>query len=226
VPTPNILASFNCSFNLLGQQASFKTSFLGSAAPVINEILSAGATGVLTTRTDAHTGTLTMNPGHGITTGQRLDIYWTLSGISYVMRNCLVGTVSGNSVPFTNVNSLGDALPIATTPIIASVPVVGVLSVLSSSVLLALFCQAQGPCMLDFSSSATATINSAGAEVFPLAMVNTPFAYGWMLGSEAAPYPPTPHGDTTGITGGTTAAVYMSNGLSTPNNVVILPLIQ
>ena len=52
----------------------------------------------LTTRTDATHGTLTMtNSGHGIVTGQRIDLYWT-GGQIY---NVTVGTVSGTSVPIT-----------------------------------------------------------------------------------------------------------------------------
>lgn len=79
--------------------------------------LAAAKTGVLTTRTSATAGTLTMDTGHGITTGAKLDIYW--SGGS--CRNATVGTVSVNSVPFTTAS--GDALPIATTAITAQVPI-------------------------------------------------------------------------------------------------------
>jgi len=79
--------------------------------------LGAAKVGTLTTRTNNTDGTLTMNSGHGITTGQRLDIYWA-GGSTY---GATVGTVSGNSVPFTG--GQGDNLPIATTAITAMVPV-------------------------------------------------------------------------------------------------------
>jgi hypothetical protein len=75
-------------------------------------------TGTLTTRTDNDTGTLTMaSGGHGITTGARLDIYWT----GGCRRGMVVGTVSGTTVPI-DLGS-GDNLPIATTTIQASVPI-------------------------------------------------------------------------------------------------------
>jgi hypothetical protein len=237
VPTPNISAAFNCSFNVLGQVATYNIPFLGSSAPIINQTLAAGAAGTLTTRTDGFTGTLTMSPGHGITTGQRLDIYWTVTSsnfsptgqpqtVSRVLRNCLVGTVSGNSVPFTNVNNLGTSLPIATTPVIASVPIVTPLEVLASPILMAIFCQAQGPCMLDFSSSATATINDGTAELFPLPLAGAPYIYSWLLSSIDYPGYPTSSDDDTGIVVGGTQAVNISNGTLLPNNVKILAITQ
>jgi hypothetical protein len=77
----------------------------------------AAVSGTLTTRTDNDTGTLTMSTGHGITTGQRVDFYWT-GGTRY---GVTVGTVSGNSVPFDL--GAGDNLPIATTAITVGKPV-------------------------------------------------------------------------------------------------------
>lgn len=59
--------------------------------------LPAAKAGTLTTRTSASVGTLTMSGGHGITTGMTVDLYWD-GGSRYQV---LVGTVSGNSVPFT-----------------------------------------------------------------------------------------------------------------------------
>lgn len=80
--------------------------------------LSAAKTGTLTTRTTSTAGTLTMTTGHGITDGQRLDIFWS-TGACY---GATVGTVSTNSVPFTGAQ--GTVLPIATTAITAQVPTV------------------------------------------------------------------------------------------------------
>jgi hypothetical protein len=71
---------------------------------------------VLTTRTSATVGTLTMtNTNHGIITGQRIDLYWAGGQCS----NVLVGTVAGTSVPFTTATNL----PIATTAINVGIPV-------------------------------------------------------------------------------------------------------
>jgi hypothetical protein len=78
--------------------------------------LGAAKTGSLTTRTDNDTGTLTMDPGHGITTGARLDVYWS-GGRRYGMT---VGTVATNSVPIDG--GAGDNLPAAAAAITAMVP--------------------------------------------------------------------------------------------------------
>jgi hypothetical protein len=59
------------------------------------------------THTTNTTGTILMtNAGHGITTGQRVDIYWS-GGQCY---NATVGTVSGLSVPISAVSG-GSNLP-------------------------------------------------------------------------------------------------------------------
>lgn len=86
-----------------------------AAIPVSRSIAAAKA-GTLTTRTSDTVGTLTMAGGHGITTGQRLDLFW--DGGSRV--GLLVGTVAVNSVPFTL--GSGDNLPVQDTVITACVP--------------------------------------------------------------------------------------------------------
>jgi hypothetical protein len=78
--------------------------------------LDAAKTGALTTRTDANTGVLTMDSGHGITTGARLDVYWA-TGRRYGMT---VGTVATNSVPIDG--GAGDDLPADESAITAMVP--------------------------------------------------------------------------------------------------------
>lgn len=80
--------------------------------------VSAAKAGTLSTRTDNDTGTLTLASGHGITNAQVIDIYWS----GGIQRGCVVGTVSGTSVPFDS--GAGDNLPIATTAITACVQVV------------------------------------------------------------------------------------------------------
>lgn len=77
----------------------------------------AAKTGELTTRTNNTEGTLTMDTGHGILTGDRLDLYW--EGGS--RRGITVGTVAGDSVPLTD-SGAGDNLPAAETEITAMVP--------------------------------------------------------------------------------------------------------
>ena len=77
----------------------------------LEDTLTAAKAGTLTTRTDDNTGTLTMTTGHGITTGQIVDIFWSTG----VQRTVTVGTVSVDSVPFDL--GIGDVLPIATTSV-------------------------------------------------------------------------------------------------------------
>lgn len=81
----------------------------------LEDTLDAAKSGALTTRTDANTGELTMSPGHGITTGQIIDIYWT----GGVQRSVTVGTVATNAVPIDG--GIGDDLPADETPITAVV---------------------------------------------------------------------------------------------------------
>lgn len=76
--------------------------------------------GVLTTRTDNDTGVVTMTQsGHGINTGDRVDLYWTVSGVNYKRYGMAVGTVSGTSVPIDL--GAGDNLPAANADVIVAV---------------------------------------------------------------------------------------------------------
>jgi hypothetical protein len=88
----------------------------GVAAIPVSTELAAAKTGTLTTRTDDNTGELTLASGHGVTTGQRIDVYWA-AGKRYGMT---VGTVASLVVPVDG--GAGDNLPIATTAITAQVP--------------------------------------------------------------------------------------------------------
>lgn len=82
------------------------------------ETILAAQPAVLTVRTSNSVGTLTMdNADHGITTGMRIDMYFS-GGQRY---GVLVGTVAGTSVPFTVGG--GTNLPIATTAIVVGIPV-------------------------------------------------------------------------------------------------------
>lgn len=83
----------------------------------VNPTLAAAKVGALTTRTDANTGELTMAASHGITTGVRLDVYWS-GGSRYGMT---VGTVATNQVPIDG--GAGDDLPADETAITAMIPV-------------------------------------------------------------------------------------------------------
>ena len=84
---------------------------------VKSKTLPVAKVGQLTTRTNGTEGELTMAGGHGITTGDRLDLYW--NGGS--RRGITVGTVDTNAVPLTDTGS-GDVLPANMTAITAMVP--------------------------------------------------------------------------------------------------------
>jgi hypothetical protein len=83
-----------------------------------NPTVLAAQAGTLTVRTDDTSGSLTMVSGsHGITTGQRVDLYWT-GGKCY---GAVVGTVAGSVVPIASVAG-GDILPLATTVVNVGIP--------------------------------------------------------------------------------------------------------
>lgn len=76
--------------------------------------------GQLTTRTDADTGVLTMVAGHGFATSDKLDVFWTVSGVAGSRRN-MTATVATNAV--TVDGGSGDNLPDNLTAITAMKPV-------------------------------------------------------------------------------------------------------
>lgn len=88
----------------------------GDSSVIANPPVLPAKAGTLTVRTSGTVGSLTMATGHGITTGQRIDLYWT-GGMCY---GCVVGTVSGLVVPIASTEG-GDAFPIATTAIKAGI---------------------------------------------------------------------------------------------------------
>lgn len=75
--------------------------------------------GELTTRTGDTVGTITIEESaHEIDTGDRIDLYWTASGVRRYRRGVTVGTVSGNLVPITG--GAGDVLPTQSADIVAA----------------------------------------------------------------------------------------------------------
>jgi hypothetical protein len=112
------MPSLNYSLIVAGLGASINANFSreGDGGGVCEIAVPKGKTGTLTTRTDNETGTLTMSSGHGITTGQFIDLYWATG----IRRGITVGTVSVNSVPIGADNSgSGNNLPSASTAIVA-----------------------------------------------------------------------------------------------------------
>lgn len=85
--------------------------------------------GVLTTHSTNTTGTMTMtNALHGITTGQRIDIYWS-GGQCY---GAVAGTVSGTSVPIASVSG-GSNLPASSTAVVVGIATVAVFNVVGNN---------------------------------------------------------------------------------------------
>ncbi len=108
--------TINESASVLGLTFPTKTTVTADGNVSKAPTVAAAKTGTLTTRTDANTGELTMAASHGITTGARLDLYW--SGGS--RRGVVVGTVATNAVPIDL--GAGDNLPTVSTAITAMVP--------------------------------------------------------------------------------------------------------
>lgn len=96
---------YGCS--LSGGGVSIKKTMQRSTnGPTGREIpLPAGKAGTLSTRTNATQGIATLGGGHGIATGNTVDLYW-VGGRRF---GVTVGTVSGNSVPFSG--GTGNDLP-------------------------------------------------------------------------------------------------------------------
>lgn len=77
--------------------------------------VAAAKSGTLTTRTDDDTGVVTFATGHGFTTGNKIDIFW--SGGS---RRAMDATVAGDAATLDG--GTGDNLPVLSTVITGMVP--------------------------------------------------------------------------------------------------------
>lgn len=82
--------------------------------------LPVGQAGTLTTRTDDDTGVATLSSGHGIETGDVVDVYWTSGGTTYV-RYGMDATVSGTAV--TVDGGAGTVLPAQDTAVVVTIQV-------------------------------------------------------------------------------------------------------
>lgn len=94
---------------------SFSETLSDDALIRLTPSVPAAKAGTLTTRTDANTGTFTMSSGHGFSTSDLIDVYW-----SGGKRHGMTATVTGDSVVLDG--GTGDDLPVATTAITASEP--------------------------------------------------------------------------------------------------------
>lgn len=114
MPTRNYSASVGGGVNI--SQSQSRTADGGSDREVT---ILKGYAGTLTTRTDANTGTITLDAGHGISTSDNVDIYAVVGGVLTVQYNVTVGTVSGDSMPFDL--GIGDDLPVVSSAVVVSI---------------------------------------------------------------------------------------------------------
>lgn len=156
----------------------------------VEKSLAAAKTGTLSVRTDNDTGTLTMDPGHGILTGDKVDIYW--SGGS--RRGVTVGTVATNSVPIDL--GAGDNLPAAATAVTVMVQNSETVSITGANVVAIAF-KCAGKATLQITQS-------NDTEIFGTT-VSAGGSYIWTVGS----------GVTNPVTGQTIGKVKITHGDST-----------
>ncbi len=173
--------------------------------PPQEKALSPAKFGTLSTRTSDTAGTLTLSAGHGITTGQTIDIFWTdANGVLKCAYGATVGTVAGNEVPFTG--AAGEVLPAQDTAITTQVPTEldcdfdG-----DKAVLLAAMMKTCGGhvCFVD---SADAVLKAQTLEA------NEPFVW-WKNGPFAAPVTGNPVDAVLISNAGTAAATFQLTGL-------------
>lgn len=184
-----------------GKTFAERRTLSGDALDAREVSLAAAKAGTLAVRTSDTVGSLTLGASHGVTTGARLDLYWTLSGVHYARRGITVGTVSGTTVPISG--GSGDVLPIATTAITAMVPQEESFAVEGDDLVgLTMFTEARGQVVLaasDDSEHFARTLLSGGA-------------YFWYTNGP----------DTNPIAGDSVAKVFLSHADSTAAKIIRL----
>ena len=151
----------------------------------------AAKTGTLTTRTNNTDGTITLDPGHGLSTG-RMDLYW--SGGS---RRGVAGTVTSDSLAITG--GTGDNLPAQSTAVRATAPHVEAVNFTGSNAVAALLWSALATA--DYPGWIVFT-TSGDAEVKAWELTGSLPTWSWDSGGDA----------TNPFSGQTVAKVYFSHG--------------
>jgi hypothetical protein len=167
--------------------------------------LAAAKIGALTTRTSDTVGELTMNVGHAITTGQRLDIFWDVGGVKGARRGVTVGTVSVNQVPFSL--GAGDNLPADESAITAQVPAEEEFLVTGNNVTVILARATRRACVV-FADASNAELHAIEGELDGTSTTGN--GYQWYSGN----------GVTNPLAGDAVAKVFLSNGDSAGTNNV------
>lgn len=164
-------------FSLGGKSYVHQETLAADAMEALEASIPIAWAGTLTTRTDDDTGTITMtSASHLITTGAKVDIYWT----GGQRRNVTVGTVAGTSVPFgAGVDiGAGTVLPVATTAVIVAVKQTFNVSITGDDVLSLLATADSTRCQI--------VLNSAGPVEELAIHLNSGEAYDWLSTSTVA----------------------------------------
>ena len=104
------------TYNIAGVTITEQSTPLSdSSQHAVNPTLAVAQNGSFGSRSNNTVGTLTLSANHGITTGQRIDLFWS-TGVRY---GITAGTVSGTSVPISGGD--GDNLPANGTTIKAGI---------------------------------------------------------------------------------------------------------
>lgn len=85
----------------------------------IAQTVAVAKVGELTTRTDNDTGVVTFVTGHGFTTGNLIDLFWTVGGVPG-SRRAMTATVAGDAVTLDG--GSGDNLPALNSDVTGMVP--------------------------------------------------------------------------------------------------------
>ena len=115
------LLLISLGFCLLGATFAYGVSLSGAGLSISKSItrsgdhpngyevtLPVGTAGALSTRTDNDTGVVTA-AGHGLAQNDKVDVFWTVGGVSGRRYGMTVGVVAGNDVPIDL--GAGDNLP-------------------------------------------------------------------------------------------------------------------
>lgn len=125
----SVTAQITKAHSLGGLSYTEQRSISGSGQLSVNLAMSLAQPGTIGS-VSGNAGTVTMtNSGHGITTGARVDVYWS-GGQRY---GVTVGTVSGTSVPLTSSGG-GTSLPANGTAVTVVIPVSEPLSFVGNNI--------------------------------------------------------------------------------------------
>jgi hypothetical protein len=105
--------SITLAINLPGLSINLAHAASGTGMILREKTIPKGQAGTLDTRTDDNTGVVGLSAGHGIVTGNKVDVSWS-GGV----RRGMDATVSGNNV--TVDGGAGDVLPAQTTAVVVS----------------------------------------------------------------------------------------------------------